>query len=71
MPATLKVKVKKMPVSANNINKAALRVLPNRLVSAEIDYIQRTLGNSSTEQELDAAVLAVRKLPWASIVIPD
>jgi hypothetical protein len=70
-PKPAKVKVKKMPVSANNIAKAASRVLSHRLVSAEVDYIQRTLGASSTEQEIDAAVIAVRKLPWSSIVLPE
>ena len=60
-----------MTVSAANIAKAAQRLLSQRLVSTEIDYIQRTLGNSSTQTEIDANVLAVRKLPWASIVVPD
>jgi hypothetical protein len=66
-----KVKVKKMPVSAGNITKAASRLLTHRLVSTEIDYVQRTLGASSTQETLDATVLAVRKLPWSSIVIPE
>jgi hypothetical protein len=60
-----------MTVSAANIAKAADRLLSQRLVSTEIDYIQRTLGTSSTQTEIDANVLAVRKLPWSSIVIPD
>ena len=64
-------KVKKMSVSANNIAKSASRVLSHRLVSEEVDYIQRTLGASSTEQEIDAAVIAVRKMPWSSIVVPE
>ncbi len=64
-------RVKRMPVSASNIAKAAERLLSQRLVSTEIDYIQRTLGTSSTQQDIDANVLAVRKMPWASIVIPE
>ncbi len=60
-----------MPVSATNIAKAAARLLTQRLVSTEIDYIQRTLGASSTQQQIDANVLAVRRMPWASIVVPD
>ena len=64
-------KAKKLPVSAINIARAAERLLSQRLVSTEIDYIQRTLGTSSTQQELDANVVAVRKMPWASIVVPD
>ena len=68
---TLKVKEKKMPVSATNIAKAAARLLSQRLVSTEIDYVHRTLGATSTQQEIDATVMAVRKLPWSSIVVPD
>jgi hypothetical protein len=60
-----------MPVSATNIAKAAERLLSQRLVSTEIDYIRRTLGASSTQEEIDANVVAVRKMPWASIVVPD
>ena len=70
MPAT-KVKIKKMPVSALNITKAATRLLSHRLVSTEIEYVQRTLGTSSTQQDIDATVIAVRKLPWSSIVVPE
>jgi hypothetical protein len=65
------VRLKKMPVSASNIAKAAERLLSHRLVSTEIDYIQRTLGASSTQQDIDANVVAVRQMPWASIVIPE
>lgn len=68
---TPKPKVKKLTVSSANIAKAAARLLSQRLVSTEIDYIQRTLGASTTQQELDASVLGVRKLPWSSIVVPD
>lgn len=70
--ASLKVpRAKRMPVSPSNITKAAARLLSQRLVSTEIEYIRRTLGTSSTQQEIDANVLAVRKLPWASIVVPE
>jgi hypothetical protein len=59
-------------VSDLNIRKAAQRVLNGqRLVSTEIEYVQRTLGNSATEQEIDTTVVAVRGLPWASIVVPE
>ena len=68
---TTKVKDKKLPVSAGTIAKAASRLLSQRLVSTEIDYIQRTLGASSTQQEIDATVVAVRKLPWSSIIAPE
>ncbi len=60
-----------VPVSELNLRKTALRLLGQRLVSPEIEYVQRKLGNSATQQELDAMVLAVRKMPWASIVRPE
>jgi len=60
------------PVSETILRKTALRVLNGqRLVSTEVDYILRTLGNKATQQELDASVLRVRKMPWASIVQPE
>jgi len=68
---TTKLRAKKLPVSASNIAKAAARLLSQRLVSTEIDYVQRTLGTSSTQQEIDATIVAVRKLPWSSIVVPE
>ena len=71
MKTPAKPREKKLPVSASNIAKAASRLLSQRLVSVEIDYIQRTLKPSSTQEEIDASVLGVRKLPWASIVVPE
>jgi hypothetical protein len=74
LPATAVIKKpreKKLPVSPGNIAKAAERLLSQRLVSTEVDYIQRTLGASSTQQQIDATVVAVRKLPWTSIVVSD
>jgi hypothetical protein len=65
-PATPKVSV-----SEPNLRKAAARLLATKLVSAEVAYLQRELATSVTQEELDKQVLAVRKLPWASIVIPD
>lgn len=61
----------KMTVSESNIAKAAMRLLSQRLVSTETAYIQRVLGNSATQQAIDDQVLAVRKMPWSSIVIAD
>ena len=58
-------------VSETNLRKTAIRVLGQKLVSVEVEYIQRTLGSSATQQEMDATVLAVRKMPWASIVAPE
>lgn len=64
-------KPSKMPVTEGNIAKAALRLLSQRLVSPEIHYIQRVLGASATQDDIDTKVLAVRKMPWSSIVLPD
>ncbi len=61
----------KVPVTEANIRKAASRLLSTKLVSTEMSYVQRELGSSATQAELDAKVLAVRALPWASIVQPD
>jgi hypothetical protein len=61
----------KLPVTESNLGKTAARLLTTKLVSTEISYIRRTLGASATQEELDHQVLAVRQLPWASIVLPD
>ena len=65
------VKKSKVPVSELNLRKAAARLLTTKLVSPEIFYIQRELGSTATQEDLDAKVMAVRAMPWASIVIPD
>ncbi len=58
-------------VTESNLRKTAIRLLGQRLVSTEIQFVQRTLGSSATQQEMDASVLAVRKMPWASITPAD
>ena len=63
--------VAKMAVTEGNITKAAVRLLSQRLVSSEIHYVQRELGSTATQDDIDAKVIAVRKLPWSSIVIAD
>lgn len=65
------VREAKIPVSESNIGKAAMRLLSQKLVSSEIDYVQRTLGTNASQTDLDAQVVAVRKLPWSSIVVAD
>jgi hypothetical protein len=65
------VKKSKVPVSELNLRKAAARLLTTKLVSPEIFYIQRELGSTATQEDLDAKVVAVRSMPWASIVVPD
>jgi hypothetical protein len=69
--AAAKPRVAHFPVSESNVRKAAIRVLGQQLVSPEVQYVQRTLGNTASQQEMDETILAVRKLPWASIVSPD
>lgn len=61
----------RIPVSELHLRKAASRLLTTKLVSTEIVYLQRVLGSYTTQEELDAKVIAVRGLPWASIVVPD
>ncbi len=68
---TIKVREPKITVSDANILKAAMRLHSQRLVSTEVHYVQRTLGTKATQQDLDDQVLAVRKLPWNAIVVPD
>jgi len=64
---------RKVMVSLSNLKRSAARVLPSgqTLVSTEMFYVQRTLGGSATEQQIDDSVAAVRKMPWASIVTGD
>ncbi|MCU1229958.1 MAG: hypothetical protein JWO97_2842 [Acidobacteria bacterium] len=73
--ATIKVpaarKAPKISVSELNVKKAAARLLTVKLVSTEISYVQRTLGNTATQDEIDAHVIAVRKMPWAEIALAD
>ncbi len=69
-PAARVVK-SKVPVSELNVRKAAARLLGAKLVTPEVAYVQRELGTSATQEDLDAKVVAVRSMPWASIVLPD
>ena len=72
--ATTVVRVKKpakVSVSELNVRKAATRLLSVKLVSTEIAYVQRTLGASATQEQLDERILAVRSLHWSAIAIPD
>ncbi len=69
--AAAKPRVAHFAVSEANVRKAALRLLGQQLVSPEVQYVQRTLGNTASQQEMDDTILAVRKMPWANIVHPD
>jgi hypothetical protein len=68
------VKVKAAPkfvtVSERNLQSAAVRLFPrnNKLVSTEVEYLRRVLGDRATQGEIDEKVLLVRRLPWREIV---
>jgi len=61
---------KMITVSERNLQNAAIRLLPkhNKLVSPEVDYLRRVLGEKATQAQIDEKVQQVRKLPWAEIV---
>ncbi|HEU4522843.1 MAG TPA: hypothetical protein VFT12_12625 [Thermoanaerobaculia bacterium] len=61
----------RLAVSDLNIRKSAVRLLGQALVSTEVHYVQRELGTTATQQQIDEKVVAVRRLPWTSIVQPD
>lgn len=66
-----KVKTQKLiTVSERNLQNAAVRLLPkhNRLVSPEVDYLRRVLGDRATQRDIDEKVEQVRRLSWAEIV---
>jgi hypothetical protein len=58
-------------VSDLNLKKTAIRLLGQTLVSPEMQYIQRQLGATATQKQLDDNVLAVRKMPWAELKFED
>jgi hypothetical protein len=60
---------KQVTVSERNLQSAAQRLLPknNRLVSSEVEYLRRVLGDKATQREIDEKVVLVRKLPWSDI----
>jgi hypothetical protein len=61
---------KQIAVSERNLQSAAIRLLPksNKLVSTEVDYLRRVLGDRATQVEIDEKVMLVRRLPWREIV---
>jgi hypothetical protein len=61
---------KLVSVSERNLQSAAVRLLPksNRLVSSEVDYLRRVLGDRATQGDIDEKVKLVRQLPWSEIV---
>lgn len=67
-------KVKRAPkliaVSERNLQNAAIRLLPkhNKLVSTEVDYLRRVLGDRATQIDIDEKVMQVRRMPWREIL---
>jgi hypothetical protein len=61
---------KTVSVSERNLQSAALRLFPRhtKLVSPEVDYLRRVLGDRATQQQIDEKVLQVRQLKWSEIV---
>lgn len=64
-------KAARVSTSELNIRKAAARLLAVKLVSTEIQYVQRTLGASATQDQIDDRVLAVRSMPWSAISLAE
>ena len=70
MEAQVRKTPKLITVSDRNLQSAAIRLLPkhNKLVSPELVYLRRVLGDKATQVEIDEKVIAVRRLPWSEIV---
>lgn len=69
MSETVRRTAKQIAVSERNLQNAAIRLLPksNKLVSTEVDYLRRVLGEKATQTEIDEKVVLVRRLPWREI----
>jgi len=61
---------KRVGVTERSLQRAAARLLPKtkKLVSTEVDYLQRVLGDSATQTEIDEKVVLVRRMPWSSLI---
>jgi hypothetical protein len=70
MQPQLKKPSKLISVSERNLQTAAHRLLPkhNKLVSSEVEYLRRVLGERATQESIDEKVQLVRRLPWSEIV---
>ena len=73
MDAQVRKTPKLITVSDRNLQSAATRLLPkhNKLVSPELLYLRRVLGDKATQVEIDEKVVAVRRLPWSEIVAAE
>lgn len=70
MDTQVKKPSKLVSVSERNLQSAAIRLLPkhNKLVSSEVEYLRRVLGDKATQGDIDDKVVLVRRLPWSEIV---
>jgi len=70
MDLQIKRTPKLVSVSERNLQNAAIRLLPkhNKLVSPEVEYLRRVLGEKATQAQIDEKVMLVRQLPWREIV---
>lgn len=59
---------RKVNVSDKRIQQAAIRLLNDDLVSVELKFVQNELGNTATQEEIDAAVTTVRNMPWSKLM---
>ena len=70
MSEKVKSTTRAVTTSERNLQSAAIRLLPrhNKLVSVEVEYLRRILGDRATQGEIDETVMKVRALPWREIV---
>lgn len=70
MDVQVRKTTKMITVSERNLQNAAVRLLPkhNKLVSSEVDYLRRVLGDKATQTDIDEKVQLVRRLPWSEVV---
>ncbi|MGA7615926.1 MAG: hypothetical protein WBX15_12185 [Thermoanaerobaculia bacterium] len=63
-------RAKKLNVTEKRLQEAASRLLPrgDSLVSTEVDYLQRHLGNTATQKDIDDHVISVRNMPWSRLM---
>ena len=61
-------KERKVTVSDKRVQNTAIRLLKDDLVSVELDFVQRQLGNTATQTEIEEKVSEVRQMPWSSLM---
>jgi hypothetical protein len=71
---SMKIEIKRasrITVSEKALQNAASRLLPKggRLIGPEVAYLRKHLGHTATQAQIDEQVVAVRRLPWSSLVV--